>query len=170
MCIKRMVLCLIVLCSFCVPAHAGDPFKLSFVVRKGGQWIAPFDNKFTIHSQPTPFAVRLTNVSDSWKEIHKLANAEAIQGLQFEIQAPRSSKKTVKMKKGNLRSNTVISKHIKPGKSRVVRIVMDPEKWENIVIFEPGVEYKVRAVYKSGSTRIYSDYYKVMLEGIDDDW
>ena len=157
-----------ILCTVQSVAHAKEPFKLSFVVSKGGQYVAPFDKKFTIYSQPTPFAIRLTNVSDSWQEIHKLANAPGIQGLQFEIKAPGSSKKIMRLKKENLKSGMVISRHIKPGESKVVRIVIDPEKWENIVILKPGVEYKVRAVYRSGSTKIYSDYYTVVLESSDD--
>lgn len=163
---KKILLFLIVFCAFqsIAVAEAKEPFKLSFVVKRNGQYIAPFDKKITIYQQPTPFLIRLTNVSDSTQEIHKLANAQAIQGLQFEIKEPGRSKKILKMKKEHLRSRTIISKHIKPGDSRTVRIVIDPDTWENIVIFKPGVEYTVRAVYLNDTKKIYSDYYTVVLE------
>jgi hypothetical protein len=164
MSIKKILLFVIILCTVQSVAHAKDPFKLSLVVNRGGRYVAPFDKKIAIYSQPTPFSVRLINVSDSAQMIYKLANASAIQGLQFEIKEPGRSKEIVKMKKEHLRSSTVIGRHIKPGERRVARIVIDPDTWDNIVILKPNVEYTVRAVYRSGSTKIYSDYYTVVLE------
>ena len=164
MSIKRILLFIIILCTVQSIAYAKDPFKLSFVVRVGGQYVAPFDKKITIRRQPTPFSIRLTNVSDSWQKIERLVNVPAIEGLQFEIKEPGKSKKILKMKKKGRTSSMVVGKHIKPGDSKVVNIVIDPERWENVVIFKPGVEYTVRAVYKIGSSKIYSDYYTVVLE------
>ena len=162
--IKRLFLSLIIVSTFQLSAHAKEPFKLSLVVKRGDQYVAPFDKRVTIYQQPTPFSVRLTNVSDRSQEIYKLANGPAIQGLQFEIKEPGRSKKILKMKDDHLTSDMMIARYIKPGDSRVARIVIDPDLWENIVIFKPGVEYTVRAVYLNDNKKIYSDYYTVVLE------
>lgn len=164
MSIKRILMILIILCAFHLPADAGGPFELSIVVMRGGQYVEPFGKKITIYQQPTPFSVRLTNVSSSSQEIHKVANASVLQGVQFEIKAPGSSKKILRMKREHLSSRMVISRYIKPGDSRVANIVIDPETWENVFILEPGVKYKVRAVYLDDNKKIYSDYYTVVLE------
>ena len=164
MSIKKILLFFMVLFTVGSVAEAKEPFKLSLVVNRNGQYVAPFDKKITIYQQPTPFSIRLTNISDSSQKIHKIANVSAIQGLQFEIKAPGSSKKTLKMKKDHLTSRMPVMKYIKPGESKVVDILIDPDMWENVVIFKPGIEYTIRAVYLDNTKKIYSDYYTVVLE------
>ena len=52
------------------------------------------------------------------------------------------------MKKDHLTSRMPVMKYIKPGESKVVDILIDPDMWENVVIFKPGIEYTIRAVRK----------------------
>ena len=143
-------------------AFAEGPFRISLVMSRGGDYIKPFDNKIVIVRQPTPFHVELKNISSTTQQIYKKAMGSAISGLQFEITDESGHTVIMKKKSEHLSSETTVGQYLSPGESRVAYVIIDPDEWENIVIMEPGKEYKVRAIYDNNRKTLYSDYYTVI--------
>ena len=140
-------------------ALSRDPLKIAIVTKRGGLTAKPYQNKLVVKKWPVLFLIELENISNSSQEIHKVANADRLYGVQFEITEENGRKTIMKQKRRDIGSHAVISKYLGPGKSLVTKMLIDPDKWDNVVEFKPGKDYKLRVIYESSMTKIYSDYY-----------
>jgi hypothetical protein len=142
-------------------------FQLSMGREQGGECIKPFDGTVTIRRQPIPFCVVLTNVSSSPRSVYWQSEAGGIASLSFELTPEQGETVVVKRKKTPTRSGQVISDYLAPGATVQKSILTDIDTWENLPIIEPGKvkKIKVRALYNNNGSKIYSDYYTLILDG-----
>ena len=143
---------------------AGD-FDVSIAVYKNGRYVEPFDRKIRIIEQPMPFHVVITNVSSHSVRISKKTMAGKDNAVTLEMTNDKGYKKIIKKKKEYLSSDIVIFKHMSPGESKVIKMLIDPNKWEGVPILEEGKaeRFIVRAIYDNDNRKIFSEKYEVMF-------
>jgi len=143
---------------------AGD-FDVSIAVYKNGRYVKPFDRKIRITEQPMPFHVVITNVSNYSVKISKKTMAGTDNAVTLEMTNDKGYKKIIKKKKEYLSSDIVTFKHLSPGESKVIEMLIDPDKWEGVPILKEGkVErFIVRAIYDNDHRKIFSEKYEVIF-------
>jgi hypothetical protein len=132
-----------------------------------GGFSEPFNGRITITSQPMPFHVSVTNTSSSSKKLGKKTQASLESILALELIDEDGRKTVIRKEKEELMSSIESYKYFDPGETRRATIVIDPHKWKNVPMLEPGIVkyFKVRAILETARKKIYSDYYEVTLGG-----
>lgn len=161
--IKFILLACILLIAINKSALAKDDLSISLSVFMNGYYAKPYDNRIVVKQRPVPFYVELKNNARSSQLIYRKAQANVLAGLEFEIIDKNQRKTIVTRKKENLSSDVVVSKHLGPGKIAKSLVIINPDEWENSSVMKPQQEYQVRVIYNNNRTKIYSDYYTVVI-------
>jgi len=148
------------------PGWTAEPLHISLAVYKNGLYVKPFDGKIIITERPLPFNVYIENVSNASVRIYKKAMAEPESAILIEITNEKGQRTIIKRKKKRLSSDTVGFFYLSPGESKVIEMLIDPDKWEGLPILEEGkaTQFTVRVIFDNDNRKVYSDYYDVLFE------
>ena len=128
-------------------------------------YVKPFGNEIKIRQRPMPFYVVVENVSNSSQKMWQTGerNGRAYFSIEFENNEGR--KKTIRKKETQTMTAFRAYDMIRPGAQVVEKVLIDPDKWEGFREAEEMMDkdFKARAMYKNGSEKIYSPWYKVNI-------
>jgi hypothetical protein len=148
-------------------ADTGDPFKLT--LSEGyyyGQSGPPVDRVFRVRTGfPRTFYVTVINISSSTQEFYGDVASSGYSSIIFEITDGAGKTNVVRRKKDPRASSATAFSHLNPGESKYFEIKLNEEEWENAFkLYREGARrVKVRAIYDNNSSKIYSDYYEVII-------
>jgi len=158
------------------PAHSAD-FEVYIAIYKNGEYIKPYDRKIVIRQRPLPFHVVIKNTTSSSQQLFGVRNRSGEifrEGtaldqdfVALEVK-PETGSRIIVKKKSDPSSRSTVSpyRYIGSGKSEIMKILMDPDEWEGLSKFNrSGIHnFKVRAIYDNGGSKLYSPYYDVTLK------
>ncbi len=85
----------------------------------------------------------------------------------FELTPEQGQTFVVKHKKMPVNSEQVVSQYLAAGATVKKTILGYPNTWENIPVLEKDKvkKFKIRAVFENDDSKIYSNYYTLILDG-----
>jgi hypothetical protein len=113
-----------------------------------------------------PLKVIIKNISSSTQRLDIDTADEGLGQILFEITDEKENRNIVTKKVDLGKSQSRAYRLIGAGNTKEFEIRLNQGEWENAfkLVQEGASRLRARAVYKNGSTSIYSDYYTIVLE------
>ena len=142
-------------------------FELTIANYQGRHFIEPYDRTIVIRRQPMPFHIVIKNTAIYARKVYQQSSSGGYSSIAIEVTDEEGRRTVVRKRKEPTLSRAYTFDLLGPGESKVIHMLIYPDKWENIPRLEAGIDkqLKVRAVYNSRGRTIRSEYYKVILAG-----
>ncbi len=161
---------LVVSLLFSAETVLAKDFDVYIATYEYGRYLRPPSNRIIITRQPTLFYVVIENISSSAKTVGGAIMGNKDSFVKLEV-IDEDGKKTIIEKERERTSSSIQgTQYIRPGELKAIEMVLDPGKWKNIPLIEPGVDkyLQIRAIVRTDYVKETTPYYEVILKGRHD--
>jgi hypothetical protein len=171
--LKNKIIFVLTLTFFlCAPLWADEPFslKLKVFLTAGFDddvYYEPAQNIIRVRDYvPKNFRVEIKNVSSETQSLYFDTMDQGLGQIIFEATDENGKENVITKRTDFTRSGTEEYRYFAPGQMKVIPIVLNEKEWNNLgrLAKEGAKKIRIRAIFKSRSRTVYSEYYTIIME------